>query len=159
MAEAVFRHHSSSSPLQFSTIDSAGTAAYHVHSQPDSRTVSTLKSHAINCRHAARQVNKADFTTFDYVFAMDEANLEDLLEIREKVLRKVGPNSESRIAEVRLFGDYNVDGSVRGDGGGEIVPDPYYGGKNGFEEVYRQLTRFTTGFLKHLENKHGQEKE
>ena len=156
MAEAVFRHHSASSALKFSTIDSAGTGAYHIHSPPDSRTISTLKAHSINCRHAARQVNKGDFTTFDYIFAMDDANLEDLLEMREKVMRKVGPNGTNRIAEVRLFGDYKTDGSVCEVGDGEVVPDPYYGGKDGFEDVYRQLTRFTTGFLKYLEKKHGQ---
>ncbi|KAL1958538.1 hypothetical protein VTO42DRAFT_4402 [Malbranchea cinnamomea] len=160
MAEAVFRHYAASSTLSFSKIDSAGTGAYHLHSPPDSRTVSTLKSHSITCRHSARQVNKGDFTDFDYILAMDEENLEDLLELREKVLKRLGPNEADRVAEVRLFGDYKADGSVCDKvGGGEVVPDPYYGGKSGFEDVYRQLTRFTTGFLKYLEKKYSDVKD
>jgi protein-tyrosine-phosphatase len=88
MAEAVFRHHASSSPLSFSPIDSAGTGGYHLLSPPDSRTISTLRGHSIPCEHAARQVHDADFTTFDYILAMDDENLDVLLAMRARVVKK-----------------------------------------------------------------------
>ena len=156
MAEAVFRHSISSSSLSFGDIDSAGTGAYHVRSPPDKRTVSTLQSHSIPCEGSARQVKPNDFTTFDYILAMDDENFDDLMEMREKVLKKAGSNAADKMAEVGMFGDFNEDGTMCGKpGGGEVVPDPYYGAKGGFEGVYKQLTRFSTGFLKYLEQKHG----
>lgn len=157
MAEAVFRHHASSSALSFSDIDSAGMGAYHVGSPPDGRTVSTLKTHSIPCQGSARQVHKDDFSTFDYILAMDDDNLDDLQEMRAKVLKKSGgaKAGDSRVAKVRLFGDFKEDGTVCEDSAdGEVVPDPYYGAKGGFEGVYRQLTGFSIGFLKYLTEKH-----
>ncbi|KAK2741714.1 hypothetical protein FQN55_008213 [Onygenales sp. PD_40] len=161
MAEAVFRHHSASLPptsrLTFSTIDSAGTGAYHVHSPPDPRTMATLRAHNItNYSHSARKVRAADFTTFDYILAMDEENLEDLLEARARAVGRGGGAREDGegVAVVRLIGDFREDGSVvEKVGGGEVVGDPYYGGNKGFETVYKQLVRFSEGFLKFLEAK------
>ncbi|KMU74468.1 phosphotyrosine protein phosphatase [Coccidioides immitis RMSCC 3703] len=161
MAEAVFQHHISNLPttssLKFKTIDSAGTGAYHVHSPPDPRTMSTLQRHNITkYRHAARKVNKADFKEFDYIFAMDDSNLYDLQELQEKVVRdneKKGAAADG-LAELRLFGDFNRDGSVcEKVGGGKSVPDPYYGGNDGFEDVFHQVVGHTEGFLKYLEKK------
>ncbi|EEP81274.1 low molecular weight phosphotyrosine protein phosphatase [Uncinocarpus reesii 1704] len=160
MAEAVFRHHianlPASSPLKFSTVDSAGTGAYHIHSPPDPRTMSTLRQHnVIKYSHSARKVNKADFREFDYIFAMDDSNLYDLLELQEKVKRDDEKKGDTgHRATVRLWGDFARDGSVCDKvGGGESVPDPYYGGNDGFEEVYSQVVRHTEGFLKYLERK------
>ncbi|KKZ62146.1 hypothetical protein EMCG_03390 [[Emmonsia] crescens] len=157
MAEAIFRHQVTSSPLKFSTIDSAGTAAYHTNSPPDSRTMSTLRAHHITTyTHAARQIRQKDFVSFDYILAMDGENLENLMEERGRVVR-AGNQGEERgegmkYAQVRLIGDFLPDGSaVEKVGGGEVVGDPYYGGKEGFEEVYRQLVRLSEGFLKFLE--------
>jgi low molecular weight phosphotyrosine protein phosphatase len=160
MAEAVFRHHASSSPLSFSTIDSAGTGGYHLLAPPDSRTISTLKSHSIPCHHAARQVHDKDFTTFDYVLAMDDENLDVLLAMRARVVKKLGLTDGDRVAVVRLFGDYSEDGTVCKEiGGGEVVPDPYYGARGGFEGVYQQLTSFSRGFLIYLARKQEGEME
>jgi low molecular weight phosphotyrosine protein phosphatase len=53
---------------------------------------------------------------------------------------------------VRLFGDFGAEGKLHARvGGGEVVQDPYYGGANGFEEVYQQVERFSQGFLDYLE--------
>ncbi|KAE8356602.1 phosphotyrosine protein phosphatase I superfamily [Aspergillus coremiiformis] len=171
MAEGVFRNLAASHPL-INEIDSAGTGAYHTHEPPDSRTMSTLRHHGINnYNHAARKVTKEDFLTFDYLMAMDKSNLRDLLDVRESVIasmRKAGDTASrgtkaavslaasgeagAKVAEVRLFGDFGAGGVLHDRvGGGEVVQDPYYGGVNGFEEVYHQVVRFSKGFLDYLE--------
>ncbi|OJJ99938.1 hypothetical protein ASPACDRAFT_43576 [Aspergillus aculeatus ATCC 16872] len=156
MAEGVFRHVAASHPL-INKIDSAGTGAYHAGESPDHRTMTTLRAHGITRYvHAARKVTKEDFLTFDYVLAMDKYNLRDLQETREAVLaaatKKSGAARAAKVAEVRLFGDFGAGGALHERvGGGEVVQDPYYGGVNGFKEVYEQVTRFSRNFVEYLE--------
>jgi low molecular weight phosphotyrosine protein phosphatase len=181
MSEGVFRGMAASHPL-INEIDSAGTGAYHAGDSPDPRTMSTLRRHGISdYDHAARIVTKEDFLDFDYLLAMDKYNLRDLLDVRDSVIasqRKSGgapgtrgakgtragtaaaiagaADGKAKVADVRLFGDFGTGGVVHDRvGGGEVVKDPYYGGANGFEEVYQQVTRFSRGFLDHLEQNHG----
>lgn len=134
MAQGVFEHIISTVPgasAHFSRIDSCGTAAYHVGSSPDPRTVDTLRAHGIrNFQHRARQLQLSDFDEFDYIFAMDRQNLRDIERRRPK-------GSAGRRAEVRLFGE----------GEGEVVEDPYYGGGEGFEVNFGQLERGATAFV------------
>ncbi|KAL4926873.1 tyrosine protein phosphatase LTP1 [Aspergillus undulatus] len=177
MAEGVFRNVASSHPL-INNIDSAGTGAYHAGEPSDSRTMSTLRRHNIrNYHHLARKVTLEDFLNFDYLIAMDKYNLEDLLDLRASIL-STSTNATARaargkgtraataasitarveagakVADVRLFGDYGVGGALHERvGGGEVVQDPYYGGANGFEEVYQQVVRFSKNFLDYLEKK------
>lgn len=175
MAEGVFRGLAESHPA-IGDIDSAGTGAYHSLEPPDSRTMSTLRRHGITSyNHAARKVTKDDFLQFDYLLAMDKYNLRDLLDVRESVIaslrKKADPKSaakntraadeaaigahgaDAQVAEVRLFGDFGKGGKLHERvGGGEVVQDPYYGGSNGFEEVYQQVVRFSQGFLDYVEN-------
>ncbi|ODH45817.1 hypothetical protein GX48_08104 [Paracoccidioides brasiliensis] len=163
MAEAIFRHLTASlpptSPLHATpiTIDSAGTSAYHLHAEPDARTMSTLRRHGItDYTHAARKVCADDFERFGYVLAMDGANLRDL---EAKRGRSKG-SSGAKGAQVRLIGDFLEDGGVAGKvGGGEVVGDPYYGGDEGFERVYEQLLRLEGGFLRFLEREVGRDGE
>ncbi|KAL4763905.1 tyrosine protein phosphatase LTP1 [Aspergillus foveolatus] len=177
MAEGVFRNIAANHPL-INNIDSAGTGAYHAGEPSDSRTMSTLRRHNIrNYHHLARKVTLEDFLNFDYLFAMDEYNLEDLLELRASILSSSSKSAGraargkgtraataasiaasveagAKVAEVRLFGDYGPGGTLHERvGGGEVVQDPYYGGANGFEEVYQQVVRFSTNFLQYLEKK------
>ncbi|KAL4920997.1 phosphotyrosine protein phosphatase I superfamily [Aspergillus aurantiobrunneus] len=177
MAEGVFRNIAATHPL-IGNIDSAGTGAYHAGEPSDSRTMSTLRRHNIrNYNHAARKVTLEDFLQFDYLFAMDKYNLEDLLELRESILSSSSKTASrvargkatraataasitasveagAKVAEVRLFGDYGPGGALHEHvGGGEVVKDPYYGGANGFEEVYQQVARFSKNFLDYLEKK------
>lgn len=180
MAEGVFRSVASSHPL-INEIDSAGTGAYHVLEPPDSRTMATLRKHGItDYEHAARKVTKEDFLHFDYLLAMDKYNLRDLLDTRESVIASMNKSggatsrgskgtrgataaalaasgeAGAKVAEVRLFGDFGAGGVLHDRvGGGEVVQDPYYGGVNGFEEVYRQVVRFSKGFVDYLENANG----
>ncbi|PYH84797.1 protein tyrosine phosphatase [Aspergillus uvarum CBS 121591] len=162
MAEGVFRHVAAAHPL-INQIDSAGTGAYHAGESPDHRTMTTLRAHGITRYvHAARKVTKEDFLTFDYLLAMDKYNLRDLQETREAVLASATKKSSgvAKVAEVRLFGDFGVGGALHERvGGGEVVQDPYYGGVNGFKEVYEQVTRFSRNFVEYLEKKQGVEEE
>ena len=149
MAEAVFQsltkpsnkpHH-----LRIAEIDSAGTAAYHIGSDPDPRTMSTLRANGIDSyQHKARKFAPTDFTKFDYVFAMDSSNMEDLKDIRAKLLKQ--GKDEEKLARLMIWGDFG------GREKGEEVVDPYYGGNDGFDIAYEQMGRFTRGFLKYLED-------
>ena len=158
LSHALFLHHVAHLPpslsRQFSTIDSAGTGAYHAHSAPDPRTISTLTAHGVTgYTHAARKVRRRDYDDFDYILAMDGENLEDLRALE----RRRGPAGRGR-ARVELFGKY---GGGRGRKGaeddddededeGEEVIDPYYGGEEGFEIVFEQADRFCRGFLREV---------
>lgn len=139
MAEGVFRSLARSPPYDdlVGDIDSCGTGAYHVGEEPDDRTMSTLEKHGItDYVHYARKVHPSDFDKFDYIFAMDRGNLDDLQRIQR---RKLGSK-----AKVMLFGEYS------GTGKAEVISDPYYGGRQGFEKAYEQATRFSRNFLKDL---------
>lgn len=159
MAEAVFRdlvsQSQSSTPTRnpFGTIDSAGTGAYHALSPPDPRTLTTLKHHGIaGYDHAARKVRPQDFRDFDWMFAMDEENLEDLLEMRRKLLanaKGAGASgsagrgtANSKASEVGAERDAVL--RVGGGAGGEqpteatlakVVLFGSFGGKSDDEEV------------------------
>lgn len=80
------------------------------------------------------QISTADFDRFDYIFAMDRQNLNEL-----QTLKRRKPDSKAR---VQLFGEYS------GSGRTEIINDPYYGGHDGFTTTYEQATRFSRNFLK-----------
>lgn len=111
--------------------DSAATAGYHVRSQPDYRAVSVLAKHSINTNHRARVLADEDFTRFDYIFGMDNANIRDIEEIKP-------PNST---AKIELLGSYDPKGET-------IIKDPYYqSGEKGFEINYHQCLRSCSAFL------------
>ncbi len=116
-------------------IDSAGTHAYHVGKAPDERAVSAAQARGIDIgEQRARKVEVADFESFDYILAMDAANLQ--------ILREMQP-AGSR-ARVELLLNYS-----RLDPGG-AVPDPYYGGAVGFERVLDLLEEANQALLEHL---------
>lgn len=142
MAEAVFANRTKSHPL-ISRVDSCGTGAYHVGSDPDPRTQEVIEKHGItDYRHAARKVKPEDFMEFDYVFGMDNENVYNLERVRERAAKKRmdqegrGPN-EPGLAEVRLWGEFG--GKKGRKGAGEEVQDPYYGADDGFEVLYDTL--------------------
>ncbi|KAI8369288.1 phosphotyrosine protein phosphatase I superfamily [Radiomyces spectabilis] len=135
MAEAVFAAMVRQKNLQdrFGVIDSAGTAAYHVGETPDSRSAATCKKHNVPVNHHARKVHKSDYNRFDYILCMDTSNLSDL-----KAMAPAGTT-----AVIQLFGDFDPNGE-------RIIQDPYYGGREGFEHNFQQVTRASEGFLKSL---------
>lgn len=143
MAEGVFRSLAKSNP-RVGTIDSAGTGAYHTSDSPDPRTMTTLYKHGIrDYDHGARKVREQDLCDFDYVFAMDSSNLQNL----QRIQRKVDSSGNKGKAKVMLFGEFCDKKRA------EEVIDPYYGGDNGFGEVYEQVTRFSKNFLRDVIDK------
>jgi protein-tyrosine phosphatase len=114
-------------------IDSAGTHAYHVGKPADARAQATAMERGIRMDDLrARQVDAGDFALFDYVLAMDRDNLE--------ILERMCP-AEHR-TRVRLFMDFAPDWGMA------EVPDPYYGGPQGFEQVFDMVEAAAHGLLR-----------
>ncbi|KAL5604896.1 hypothetical protein BROUX41_001773 [Berkeleyomyces rouxiae] len=148
MAEGIFQSIARKEPYDelVGVIDSCGTGAYHIGDGPDSRTMWKLQENGItNYVHQARKVQLSDFDKFDYIFAMDRSNLSDLQSLQQRREKSKG---EPR-AKVMLFGEY------AGMGKAEVVHDPYYGGKEGFEEAYQRCLKYTNNFLAKLTEEKG----
>lgn len=108
-------------------VDSAGTGDWHAGELPDKRSISTAKNRGLDISNQrARQFKKSDFDTFDHIFVMDNSNYKDVLALapNEKAKSKV------KLILNELFPCENID-----------VPDPYYGGLDGFENVYNMLDK------------------
>lgn len=120
-------------------IDSAGTHAYHTGEPPDQRAQNTANQRGINLSDLrARAVKSRDFERFDYILAMDEANYNDLL----------GQCPEEAKSKVHLFLSFAPQLDRLS------VPDPYYGGIKGFENVYEMIEHASRGLLEDIEKKH-----
>jgi protein-tyrosine phosphatase len=118
-------------------IDSAGTHAYHVGEMPDSRAQQTARQRGINLSGIrARKVATLDFEHFDYILAMDSDNYHNLL--------KASPSQYHD--KIKLFLDFAPEHDERD------VPDPYYGGQNGFEHVFDLVEAASHGFFNHVMN-------
>jgi protein-tyrosine phosphatase len=121
-------------------VDSAGTHAYHVGQAPDPRACRAALRRGIDLtKQRARQVRVEDFERFELVLAMDELNLAQL--------RELAPTEHHH--RIRLFLEFAPD-IGRSD-----VPDPYYGGSNGFEFVLDLVERASAGLLEHLRKNGG----
>ncbi len=132
-AHAVFRDLVSAEGLESKIeIDSAGTHAYHVGSAPDRRAQTTALSRRIDMSDLrGRQVVAEDFEHFDYILAMDNENLSNLKQI-------CPPDAREKL---HLFMDYAPDYGM------SEVPDPYYGGERGFEQVFDMIAEASDGLL------------
>ncbi|KAL8658904.1 MAG: hypothetical protein Q9202_007373 [Teloschistes flavicans] len=141
MAEGVFRS-LTKSDKRVGKVDSAGTGAYHEGGPPDSRTVSVLKENGnVDYHHSARKIRTSDFNDFDYILAMDDENLDDLLRLQRHIAKNGGTSGAP--AKVMLFGDF-------GGSKGEQVIDPYYGARDGFTTAYEQMMRFSKGLIEQV---------
>ena len=135
-AHAVFEHLVEAEGLaDVIEVDSAGTGSWHVGAPPDRRAVAAAAERGYRMGHLrARQVQPDDIERFDYVLAMDHANLQDL---RRKA-------SRSLHARIRLFLEF-------GDSPGQDeVPDPYYGGEDGFGLVLDLVESAAAGLLREI---------
>ena len=139
-AEGVFRQQVFDAGLEsIISIDSAGTHSYHIGSPPDSRSQMAAKKRNIDLSTLrGRQFIPADFDDFDYILAMDQANFDDML----------AQHSSDKRAEPTLFLDYSVSYPEK------EVPDPYYGGDNGFEHVLDLIEDAGKGLLQHIRKYH-----
>ena len=135
-AEGVFRHVVNNKNLQDDIlIDSAGTHAYHIGESPDSRSQSTAKKRGVDLSsQRARKVENLDFDRFDYLIAMDKANLEDLKQ----------QASGDQQPKLHLFMDFATEWD------NTEVPDPYYGGGKGFDRVFDMVQSASEGLLNHI---------
>ncbi|MFZ4790635.1 MAG: low molecular weight protein-tyrosine-phosphatase [Candidatus Competibacteraceae bacterium] len=142
MAEGVFRRLLADAGLADQVyVDSAGTHAdYHPDSPPDSRGQATALHRGVDLSGIrARLVTVADFAEFDHVLAMDRDNLADLLAAcRDVELRR----------RIRLLMDFAPDWPER------EVPDPYYGGPEGFKRVMDMVEAAAQGLLIHLRERY-----
>lgn len=137
MAEGVFLDLVKKEGLEGKIIaDSAGTSRYHAGSLPDSRMRQVARQKGIELTHKSRQLTFGDFYDFHYIVAMDESNYTDI--ISEK---PVNDDHRAKIVMMREF-DPIPDSND--------VPDPYYGGAEGFENVYSILHRSCKVFLQHV---------
>lgn len=122
-------------------LDSAGTGAYHVGERPDRRSAAAARQRGIELRGRARQFEISDFDEFDYIVAMDAANYRDL-----RVLCRTDDHAE----KLSLLRDFDPD-SPRGSS----VPDPYYGGARGFDDVLDICEAGCRHLLERLRETHG----
>lgn len=139
-AEVVFRHYVEDAGLSGQIrIDSAGTHNYHIGDPPDLRAQQAARQRGYDMSGLrGRQVGVSDFHRFDYVLAMDRANL--------AILQRLAPPDSD--TQLRLFLEYARHYTER------EVPDPYYGGADGFERVLDMAEDAAEGLLQHIRQLH-----
>lgn len=112
-------------------VDSAGTGDWHIGKHPDPRAQKHAKQNGYNIsKLVARQVSPQDFIEFDLILAMDSQNLKDLQALKQIAAQTTDADS---LAGLALMSE--VDSSYLK----QDVPDPYYGGEDGFDEVIQRL--------------------
>ncbi|MET7676697.1 low molecular weight protein-tyrosine-phosphatase [Streptomyces seoulensis] len=144
MAESVFRARVAEAGLDgLIEADSAGTGGWHEGDDADPRTVSVLDEHGYGTGHTARQFQPSWFGRLDLVIALDAGHL--------TALRRLAPTEEDA-RKVRLLRSYDPAAGADLD-----VPDPYYGGRDGFEECLEMVEAASAGLLdyvrEHLEER------
>ncbi|MBT8181366.1 MAG: low molecular weight phosphotyrosine protein phosphatase [Eudoraea sp.] len=123
LAEGILKSKTSS---QHVFVDSAGTAGYHIGNNPDKRSIAVAKKYGIDISgQRCRKFNFNDFAQFDIIYAMDLSNYYDILALS---------NEKGHIDKVKLLLEEGSS-SVR------EVPDPYYGGTDGFEKVFKLINQ------------------
>ena len=107
------------------TVDSAGTGGYHIGEKPDMRSIKIAKKNNIDITdQSARKFEIEDFDKFDFIYAMDNSNYEDIIGLA----RNENDKLKVKLILNEVFPDENLD-----------VPDPYSGGDYGFKNVYKML--------------------
>ena len=132
LAEGAFRQHVATAGLDhYFDIDSAGTSGYHAGELPDRRSIDIAMEHGVDITaQRSRPFVKSDLDHFDYVIAMDRSNLNNIQKL----------NNGNQRAHVSLMLD-EIDDSR------QEVPDPYYGGPQGFKNVWRMVDDATSALL------------
>ncbi|KAF2519383.1 low molecular weight phosphotyrosine protein phosphatase [Flavobacterium salilacus subsp. salilacus] len=117
-------------PKEKFIVDSAGTGDWHAGQQPDKRSVATARNRGLDItQQRARQIKTSDFDKFDYIYVMDASNYNNVV--------KLAPNTTAK-EKVRLMMDALYPGE------NIEVPDPYFGGDDGFYNVYDMLDEACT---------------
>jgi len=106
-------------------VESAGTGGWHVGELPDPRSIEVAQDHQIDITYQrCRKFTYSDFKDYDWIYVMDDSNLKDVLHLAKNKQDK----QKVRLILNEIYPDQNID-----------VPDPYYGGDKGFENVYQML--------------------
>jgi len=121
----------------FCTVDSAGTAGYHIGSTPDTRSIAVAKKYGIDIsKQLCRKFSISDFDTFDIIYAMDKSNYANII---------TQAKNKEEVAKVKLL-LHEVDLGI------SQVPDPYYGGDKEFENVYDLIDKACSKIAKQINN-------
>ena len=140
-AEGIFQHLIDERGLEdYFEVDSAGTSAHHIGESANSKSQRTAQKHGITLNSKARQFKPFDLEYFDLVLAMDNENFRNVKQMADG-------SHDTKIGRMREFDPQPGDGEV---------PDPYYGGREGFENVFQIVKRSCENLLDELE-KHVQE--
>jgi protein-tyrosine phosphatase len=123
-------------------VDSAGTGGWHVGELPDDRARAEARRRGVDIDDPARQFERDDFTRFDLVIAMDDDNA--------AALRRMAQGDDHHLAKIRLLRSFDPAAPP-----GAPVPDPYYGGPDGFAAVFDLVEAACRGLLDHLVDEHG----
>jgi protein-tyrosine phosphatase len=141
-AEGVMRHLVREAGLESEIrIDSAGTGSWHVGESPDRRACAAGRRRGIEVSGAARQFRRSDFERFDYVLAMDGANYDDLVEL--------APNAQAK-KKIHFLRSFDAKSPANAP-----VPDPYFGGAEGFDEVVELCLAACRPLLERIRREHG----
>ena len=119
-------------------LDSAGTGGWHIGKPPDTRATEAARTRGITLEGRGRRISPEDFDRFDLLLAMDRENLMDVLSL--------APDEDAR-GKVKLLREFDPEAVAAGD---LDVPDPYYGGADGFENVLDLVERACRGLLDHI---------
>ncbi len=134
LAEGILKHKARQEGLGW-WVESAGTGSWHVGERPDPRSIAIARRFGIDITdQCARQFVPEDFERFDHIFAMDNQNVRDVLRLARR---------DDHRQKVRLLLDLLYPGQRR------EVPDPYYGGADGFEQVYRMIEAACDRLIQH----------
>lgn len=117
-------------------VESAGTAGWHAGEGPDPRTAAEARRRGVPMRHTAQQFTSRDFARFDRVVAMDDENVRNLLAIAPDA------GASAKVTMLLRYDDRSDPGAA--------VPDPYYGGPDGFAHVFDLVERACRGLLAEL---------
>ena len=136
LAEAIFKDKIRKKQLEpWFEVDSCGTSNYHIDESPDERTLANAEKNGIKISHLGRQLSVRDLEYYDFILAMDRSNEQHILEMAST------SDFRHKVFLARHFDSKKIDSEV---------PDPYYGGERGFQEVFDILDRSTEGFMEYL---------
>lgn len=148
MAEGIFKRMVDQEGLSNKVFtDSAGTSRTHAGSLPDPRMREVAEQHGITLTHKSRQLGFGDFYDFHYIVAMDNENYEDIMAER--------PIHDDHRAQIVMMREFDLERHEN-----EMdVPDPYYGGQKGFDDLYSMLHRSCHVLLNHIKLKVAEREE
>jgi protein-tyrosine phosphatase len=133
LAEGVLRAKLKERGVENVNVDSAGTSSYHIGDAPDERTIANAKKHGVEISHLkARQFTVNDFDQFNRIYVMDSSNLINVLALARN-------EEDKKKVEMIL--------NIIHPGQDMAVPDPYFGGEQGFENVFQLLDKACEGIV------------